>query len=108
MNATISPQDASAGLRSVRRFVRRRIWHRRAPLRYRLKLWWHRLWIRRNEFHRTLNIDTSFRWVMCDCEWDAYCADVTYRRGVAHERHLKRSTPNGPDQGRRASDSKQP
>ncbi len=98
MKATNPPAGVVRG--SLPRRVRRRIWCKRAPLGFRLKLWWHRLWIRRNEFHKTLNIDTSFRWVMCDCEWDAYCADVAYRRGIAHERDLKRNTGESSDRRR--------
>jgi hypothetical protein len=60
----------------------RSIWNRG------LLLFWYRLWIRKNEFHKSLAIDP---WAVIDMptEWkEAYYADLTRRRTIAHERDL--------------------
>ena len=81
----------------------RQIWNPRPPLRCRLKVWWQRLWIRRDEFHRTLNADHDALLHMCDCERRRYWADIARRRGIAHERHLNMPNSGGeprPAEGR--------
>jgi hypothetical protein len=64
--------------------VWRRIWNKR------IKLWWYRLWIRKNEFHRSLDNDLEALYVMTPQERSAYQRDLVRRRGIAHERDLAR------------------
>ena len=63
-----------------------KIWNPRPPFKYRLKVWWCRLWIRRDEFHYTLNSDTDMLLHMCECERRRYWTDIGRRRRIAHER----------------------
>ena len=82
-----APSRARRKERTVKALVRQ-IWNPRPPLRCRLKVWWQRLWIRRDEFHRTLNADHDALLHMCDCERRRYWADIARRRGISHERAL--------------------
>ncbi|MFA5767476.1 MAG: hypothetical protein WC919_06125 [Candidatus Paceibacterota bacterium] len=65
--------------------LRRRIWNKR------LLLWWYRLFIRRNEFHRSLNSDFNAMLVMDSSELKKYFKDLRRRRRIAHKRDLRRS-----------------
>ena len=49
---------------------------------------WHRLWIRRNEFHSSLNIDVITMLNMDKIDRDRYLNNVTMRRQFAHLRDL--------------------
>lgn len=63
-----------------------RVWNRRPKLRHRLKLWWHRLWVRADEFHSTLDRDHDLMSGMCECEKHRYINDLIRRREIAHRR----------------------
>ena len=64
--------------------IRRRLWNKH------IKLFWYRLYVRRNEFHKSLNTDFDAMVVMdCD-EMKAYYADLQRRRTIAHKRDLRR------------------
>ena len=63
-----------------------RIWNKRPPWRIRLKLWWSRLFIRSDEFHKSLSTDIHIMRYMCDCEKGRYCDDIGARRLEAHRR----------------------
>ena len=59
-------------------------------LQTKIKLWWARLWVRKNEMHSSLDMDLS---IMCDLnkeELQEYITDITHRRSIAHERDLER------------------
>lgn len=60
--------------------LRRRIWNKR------LKLWWYRLWVRRNEFHKSLETDMEAMLAMDEDELASYYADLQRRRVIAHKR----------------------
>lgn len=55
----------------------------------RVLLWWYQLWIRRNEFDRSLNNDQSARNAMSDAQRDEYDRDLARRRRTAHLRDLR-------------------
>ena len=65
------------------------IWNSRPPLSAKIKLWWQRLWVRKDEFHQSLNYDSEIAMYMCECEKARYSRDLVKRRSVAHERDLK-------------------
>lgn len=55
----------------------------------RLKLFWYRLWIRKDEFHQSLNIDTEVMLTMSNKQRQNYRDDLNRRRNVAHMREFK-------------------
>jgi len=68
--------------RSFATRTRRQIWNKG------ILLWWYKLWIRKNEFHQSLSVDTDAMSVMSDEELCVYDADLAKRRSIAHERDL--------------------
>ena len=64
------------------RNIRRRVWNKR------LKLWWYQLFIRKNEFHPSLNTDIEAMLVMNDEELEIYRNDLYRRRVIAHNRDI--------------------
>ena len=70
------------GLPESIRNIRRRIWNKR------LKLWWYRLFVRKDEFHHSLQMDLDALLVMDDDEKQAYLSDLQRRRTIAHRRSL--------------------
>lgn len=66
------------------RNIWRRIWNKR------LKLWWYRLFIRKNEFHPSLSTDLEAMLVMNENELSRYYEDLGRRRFIAHRRALAR------------------
>lgn len=60
--------------------IKRRIWNKH------LLLWWCKLWIRKDEFHWTLSLDTEAMMEMNPNELRKYREDVVRRRSIAHER----------------------
>jgi hypothetical protein len=67
----------------VRR-IRRAIWNRG------LKLSWHRLWIRKNEFHQSLSLDWEAIEEISLEKKRKYLEDLDRRRHLAHVRDLER------------------
>jgi len=55
-----------------------------------LKLWWYRLWIRKDEFHSSLESDRSALMEMSSSERAKYIADLSRRRDIAYKRSLER------------------
>ena len=51
-----------------------------------VKLQWNRLWIRKDEFHSSLNMDVNAMLEMSQKQRDAYIKDLCKRRQIAHER----------------------
>jgi len=64
--------------------IKRRVWNKH------LLLWWHRLWIRENEFDRSLRLDPGAILEMDEEERKKYIRDLVRRRNTAHERDLAR------------------
>ena len=54
-----------------------------------LYLWWNRLWIRKNEFHQSLDIDFEAMSYMTREQQECYLTELTKRRMIAHERDMK-------------------
>lgn len=52
--------------------------------------WWNRLWIRKDEFHRSLIMDDVLMSKMNEIERDKYRVDLIRRRNIAHKRDLRR------------------
>jgi hypothetical protein len=71
--------------------MKNQIWNNRVPIQCRLKLWWDRLWVRKNEFHKSLSLDEDLLEHMCECEQRRYSADLSRRRMIAHNRTLEKS-----------------
>ncbi len=68
---------------SIKRFMRKAkglVWNRC------LKLFWHELWIRKNEFHSSLRTDTDAMSVMSHEARDSYIKGLVMRRNAAHKR----------------------
>jgi len=64
------------------RNVRRRIWNAG------IKLFWHRLFVRKNEFHSSLDMDIEAIMVMGKKRLEKYRNDIARRRWIAHKRDL--------------------
>lgn len=62
--------------------TKRRIWNKR------ILLTWNRLWIRKDEFDRSLNMDVNALLEMNDEEREHYVWDLIRRRQIAHDRDL--------------------
>jgi len=60
-------------------------------MRARIKWWWHRLWIRKDEFHSSLEMDTE---IALTVGVDKYLKDLVYRRDLAHRRDLPLTPPD--------------
>lgn len=58
--------------------------------RTRLRLWWNRLWIRKDEFHSSLSLDIDAYSDMTSEEQGKYMTDLGRRRSRAHEADLVR------------------
>lgn len=71
-------------LRDILIDIRRIIWNKH------IKLWWYRLYIRKNEFHSSLSTDFEAIMVMNREEELAYREDLLRRRSIAHRRDLAR------------------
>ena len=53
-----------------------------SPIRYR----WAKLWIRKDEFHPSLDLDGMYMWSLTPSKRSLYLRDLAYRRSVAHEK----------------------
>jgi len=69
--------------------LRRRIWNKR------ILLWWYRLYIRQDEFHKSLNSDIEAMMVMDSSELREYFCDLYRRRKIAHRRDMHRRMKKG-------------
>ncbi len=59
-------------------------WHRY------VLLWWYRLWIRKDERHKSLDTDWFLYREMNEKEKIKYVADLKKRREIAHQRDIAR------------------
>jgi hypothetical protein len=53
-----------------------------------VKLQWNRLWIRKDEFHSSLDMDINAMFEMSQKQRDAYIKNLYKRQQIAHERDL--------------------
>ena len=60
-------------------------------LRHRPKLWWNSLYIRKDEFHSSLNYNIDVVISMNDIDRSRYIRDLCKRRQISHERDIKRT-----------------
>lgn len=54
-----------------------------------IKLSWYRLWIRKNEFHKSLDYDDMATMYMSGGQEREYLEDLMRRRNIAHKRDLE-------------------
>ena len=59
-------------------------------LRHRPRLLWNMAWVRRDEFHRSLNMDLFAMLDMNKKDRSAYIMDLVRRREIAHNRDLEK------------------
>lgn len=64
----------------ARRKVKARIWNGI------ILLWWHRLWIRKERFHKSLDLDQTARKAMSPKKREWYAEDLDARRSIAYSR----------------------
>jgi len=57
-------------------------------LKHRPRLWWHRLWVRKDEFHYSLSMDSEALFDMNERDREKYSMDLIRRRQIAHQRDL--------------------
>ena len=55
-----------------------------------LRHFWYSLWIRRNEFHKSLEMDIEYYELLDKSEREKYAFDLMKRRNIAHERDLEK------------------
>lgn len=60
----------------------------KTPMRIRLRLWWHGLWIREDEFHASLDMDDAAMKYMDVHQLADYLRDLFNRRKIAHNRDI--------------------
>ncbi len=58
-------------------------------LRSRFRWWWARLFVRKDEFHPTLDMNYVCMLGMTEEQKKAYLSDLVRRRQIAHERDLE-------------------
>ena len=63
--------------------IKRRIWNKS------ILLGWNRLWLRKDEFHSSLDMDSDAMFVMNKSERGLYVKDLCKRRNMAHERDME-------------------
>lgn len=57
---------------------------------YQPKIFWYRLWIRKDEFHRSLSSCIDYQLILNDDDRAKFRNDVERRRRIAHERDMNR------------------
>jgi hypothetical protein len=80
---------ASAASELKREWNRGKIW--RSIWNRGILLWWYRLWIRKDEFHKSLAMDMEAIWDMDDKEMSNYRDDVIRRREIFKERYFTKT-----------------
>lgn len=55
-----------------------------------LKLLWYKLWIRKNEFHKSLDTDMDAMLNMNEKQKENYINDLVKRRNIAHNRDFNK------------------
>lgn len=76
--------------RGIARYSKRdfwsKVWYQLNMLKHRPRLFWNRLWIRKDEFHPSLDMDALAMLTMNSQDRDAYIADLIRRREIAHRK----------------------
>lgn len=67
-----------------------RITYQLSILKYRPKLWWNRLWIRRDEFHPTLDMNHDILVALNKEDRVSYIKDIVRRNRLVHQRDIER------------------
>ena len=81
---TIKPKKEGKQMLHLLQKLKRRIWNKH------ILLWWYKLWIRKDEFHKSLNMDPHAVMEMDVEERKRYFHDLNRRRSIAHELDLQR------------------
>ncbi len=76
--------DFKYGLRNLPGKIKRIVWNKY------ILLWWYRLWIRKDEFHKSLDSDPLAMMEMTPDERRKYDLDRIRRRQIAHHRDMER------------------
>lgn len=66
---------------------------------WRLRLWWSRLWVRKDEFHWTLDLDMDIYINLSEEKRKWYMSDLVRRRKIAHERDMNGRISSNPKRG---------
>ena len=56
-------------------------------MKYTLRHKWYMLWIRKNEFHKSLDIDMEYI-QYCEVDLNEHLTELSMRREIAHNRDL--------------------
>ena len=56
-----------------------------------IRVWWHQLWVRQDEFHRSLSMDDTAMQHMVPAQREKYEHDLHRRQQVAHQRAERRA-----------------
>lgn len=59
-----------------------------------IKLQWNRLWVRKDEFHSSLDMDVDAILGISQKQRDMYIEDLCKRRQIAHEKDLMEKSPS--------------
>jgi len=59
-------------------------------LRHRPRMFWNKLWVRKDEFHKSLEMDASAMMTMSREDVQKHMDDLVRRRNIAHQRDLER------------------
>ena len=62
--------------------IKRRMWNKH------ILLFWHRLWVRKDEFHKSLDMNGVAMLEMNKKERKKYITDLVRRREIAHQRDI--------------------
>jgi hypothetical protein len=57
-------------------------------LRIKLRHFWYSTWIRKDEFHRSLDIDFDYMMILDSEDVQKYLSNLNKRRRISHERDL--------------------
>ena len=63
-------------------------------LKTKLKILWYRLWIRKDEFHHSLNTKPDLMMDITRDERQQYMENLLIRRCIAHKKDLEKSNKN--------------
>lgn len=59
-------------------------------MRYSIRHYWYFLWIREDEFHKSLDIDVEYI-QNCRANLNEHLNDLSRRRQIAHDRDIRKS-----------------
>ncbi|MBN2854429.1 hypothetical protein JXK06_02770 [Patescibacteria group bacterium] len=82
MKVRIVLYDWWLNIKSLPIKIKRRVWNKH------ILLYWGRLWVRKDEFHSSLDMDGAAMLEMNEQEQKKYIIDLVHRRNIAHQRDL--------------------